>query len=1108
LATGANTNNIVIGDQSVMGEGSANSMIIGPEAGNLGSMTDTIGIGCQAFVEVLTLNCDKNTAIGPYVGGQAEDLTDSVMLGYSAGYRMQGARNVAAGYQAGLGLDPFLRYDNVLMGYNAGNFAGGSRDNVVMGYGAGQQLRNEIGNTLVGCDAMEQVSGDASGSDLDDLVIAALNGTGGFIADGNSIERFTVVLSGTTNGVSGGTAATGAAGFMSAVFESITGGVSTRSTFVVDATGATTANIDGQYFLISSTTTDYYVWFDIDNLSTDPGPPGLNLPALVGKTGIEVNLAAGASSFSIRFSIRNAIRNVDGFDSVFKYDSLFTGAKFTIINTAVGDVTDVGPGTAVGPSKITTLIKVRDGTGSLPEYNFIDMENVDASVLAGTYFIISSTTTDYYMWFDDGFQTDPGPGGLNLPALVGRTGLQISYTLANYNTVGGYNSMRGNTTGANLEVLSENVAIGHRSMEEANTGSNNNTCIGFESVLANTVFSNSVALGTSTNITNSTEVTVLGAGSTIASGSDRSTVIGNQSGTGVVNTDCLVLANNVTTTAANEYYIGENSVSGTATMNFRTQIVADESWIGGGSSGVVIDNNGDIIRGTDSLLTSMTTDNTATTIETYTMADNTTRQIEALVMGTRTGGVVGVTADTYSVRLDAAVKRTGAVVTVNKITEIHIQDSIQSFTITNLVNGNTLDITAGTAVGASKLTSVQTVTQGSGAARPEVSVISFESARYFGLYNGRYMTFSSPTTDYYVWWDYFGFYADPGTTVAELAGKTAIPVTIFSDNFSVLATKTAAAVTALPDFNATVPNTLLELESIGTGSATAFGPGTAALGGAGEIFSVGTMKEGGAGIKEIGVIDFTGATGAGLAGKYFLVDSSLGGSFYIWYNTGADPNPGGVGTPLATRIGIVANILVGDTDSVLASKTFTLFSTNGLLNTRFTPLIMTAGLRIENAANGDVTDINGGGGVINSFGLEYHTKTQDGTLAASAEVSIVEAAGATPAGLDGTYFFLSSPSTTYYVWYRVDGTTPDPGLSGTSLPVDIVTLPTVDSAVDIATKTAAAISAVGGAAVFTSSVQPPWVIDVVSSGTDAILQVTGSDGMDITWKAYTRNFAV
>ncbi len=74
---------------------------------------------------------------------------------------------------------------------------------------------------------------------------------------------------------------------------------------------------------------------------------------------------------------------------------------------------------------------------------------------------------------------------------------------------------------------------------------------------------------------------------------------------------------------------------------------------------------------------------------------------------------------------------------------------------------------------------------------------------------------------------------------------------------------------------------------------------------------------------------------------------------------------------------------------------------------------------------------------------------------------VTAAAASTLSG--GEYFTLSSPSTDYYVWYKKDGAGADPTPGGTGIEVAILG---TDSAAEVATKTAAAIAAVGGGDVF------------------------------------------
>lgn len=67
---------------------------------------------------------------------------------------------------------------------------------------------------------------------------------------------------------------------------------------VTPATGLT----GGEYFLISSLGTDYYVWFDLDNGSIDP--------AVASRTGIEVDIATGYTVADAAAAIETAVEAV------------------------------------------------------------------------------------------------------------------------------------------------------------------------------------------------------------------------------------------------------------------------------------------------------------------------------------------------------------------------------------------------------------------------------------------------------------------------------------------------------------------------------------------------------------------------------------------------------------------------------------------------------------------------------------------------------------------------------------------------------------------------------------------------------------------------------
>lgn len=87
-----------------------------------------------------------------------------------------------------------------------------------------------------------------------------------------------------------------------------------RQKTIVDLASATPAGLDGTHLLISSIDTDYYVWFDLDNLSTDP--------AIAGRTGIEVDISTGDNAKAMTDALVSAMEAVvEGLDKAFYAES-------------------------------------------------------------------------------------------------------------------------------------------------------------------------------------------------------------------------------------------------------------------------------------------------------------------------------------------------------------------------------------------------------------------------------------------------------------------------------------------------------------------------------------------------------------------------------------------------------------------------------------------------------------------------------------------------------------------------------------------------------------------------------------------------------------------
>ena len=85
----------------------------------------------------------------------------------------------------------------------------------------------------------------------------------------------------------------------------------------------------GEYFKVSSSTTDYYVWYDIDDLSSNPD--------LTGRTAIEVDIATGDTADQVAVATQTAIAAIGDLGAT--WAGAGEGVKITSGGEAI-DVTD------------------------------------------------------------------------------------------------------------------------------------------------------------------------------------------------------------------------------------------------------------------------------------------------------------------------------------------------------------------------------------------------------------------------------------------------------------------------------------------------------------------------------------------------------------------------------------------------------------------------------------------------------------------------------------------------------------------------------------------------------------------------------------------------
>lgn len=112
-----------------------------------------------------------------------------------------------------------------------------------------------------------------------------------------------------------------------AVYTDTAAGVQTIST-VADVSGS----LNSKYFLISSASVDYYVWMNVNSAGVDP--------MIANRTGVEVDLATGATNSDVATAVAAAL------DALPSIVSTATGHVATATNAATGPFAAPAPGTS------------------------------------------------------------------------------------------------------------------------------------------------------------------------------------------------------------------------------------------------------------------------------------------------------------------------------------------------------------------------------------------------------------------------------------------------------------------------------------------------------------------------------------------------------------------------------------------------------------------------------------------------------------------------------------------------------------------------------------------------------------------------------------------
>ena len=232
----------------------------------------------------------------------------------------------------------------------------------------------------------------------------------------------------------------------------------------------------GEYFTLSSPTTDYYVWYNYDKDNNSAGP------YVADRTGIKVDIATGYSADKVAEETALAINAVIGLGATSDDD------KVTVANAATGAVAS----TAANNSGFSIETKTQGADSDKGEINIIAGENVEICINAngedlflsevnifevlrelkvaletndrdgeaevtditcknegdfsnGDYFTFSSPSTDYYVWYKKKDESDDPPFD---SFVEGRTAIKVE--IANGGTA---SKIAGNTATAINNVV-------------------------------------------------------------------------------------------------------------------------------------------------------------------------------------------------------------------------------------------------------------------------------------------------------------------------------------------------------------------------------------------------------------------------------------------------------------------------------------------------------------------------------------------------------------------------------------------------------------------------------------------------------------------------------
>lgn len=530
---------VAIGHQT---SASGNNVVaIGQLSLNSATGDNNIGIGENSGATIVTGN--NNICIGPNADVVDSDITDSVSIGTGATANTNAIaiRGTASGLKSvSIGVSSIsTNEDNISIGFNAD--ATGSSGSMAIGTNTVSSGQDSIaiGRTTRATANYAISIGDSNAGNIDAIAIGqAINS---LAVAGIAIGRLSRCSSEATYGVSIGRLARGNA--------------------------MSTVALGNEAYAYAP----YAI--SIGNAAKVFGENGIGI-GVTSRAHGENNIAIGSAARALG-GAKNAIAigRLAGFPGGLGNYGIAIGRNSLINNTSAG-ISNVGIGLSAG-SGITT--------GS---YNTCLGRSTGSSNMTGSKNVIigfssDCTASDTESAVAIGDDCVSGTSGVAIGdgTVCGDSAIAIGLTAqANASDSIAIGRLSGNAGLGNASV-----AIGREALEASTAP--NNVAIGHQSLNLNTTGNCNVALGAY-------------AGDAIITG-NANTFIGESTDVHVSTAnECIAIGYAAVATGNGYVQIGQASKysAGNAQIKFRTQIIADESWIGGSSQFAGIDNGGNIFK--------------------------------------------------------------------------------------------------------------------------------------------------------------------------------------------------------------------------------------------------------------------------------------------------------------------------------------------------------------------------------------------------------------------------------------------------------------------------------------------------------------------------------